>query len=419
MQIPVAIAQAAAADPGSGLDSPLRSMMEDGFGVNLHHVRLHSTPESLAANRALRSLAFVVDGHICLRPGFDASLGPIFPCVLAHELAHVMQKERAKTCEQSFAEQDISAVLEAEADEVASQILSGRRVSKITPDPSPEPRCWGPAGHYYTVFLASNMAGLSLEDCKSNAFYAQMPDQVTELDAIPAGTEWVKRLFHRGNTYNTDRMVVDRNVQIGLHALSGWAAESETTYRKKILDRLDPGSFEFGLALHPFGDSYAHRILNGGERMYMAPAGHLVEADVQDATIPHLLTGAHRPDRMELRPKLYREYGLALYDMFIERWKINLSLDTKQQRRRSFEAALDVISSVTSEDSQIGKIGEMKDFDGGLELRILNAYFPEMQDEVPWEQFHLTARLNFQGLGPDLLDRALGCAEDWSRGISF
>ena len=96
MQIPVAIVQAATADPGSGFDSSLRSMMEDGFGVNLRHVRLHSTPESLAANRALRSLAFVVDGHICLRPGFDASLGPIFPCVLAHELAHVMQKERAK-----------------------------------------------------------------------------------------------------------------------------------------------------------------------------------------------------------------------------------------------------------------------------------------------------------------------------------
>jgi len=419
MRIPVAKVRAATADRGSTLDSHLRSVMEDGFGMSLRHVRIHRTQESMAANRALGSLAFAVNGHICLGPGFDASLGPVFPYVVCHELVHVMQKERGRTCGRAFAGPDLIADLEAEADEVACQILSGGRGFQITPDPSPEPRCWGPAGHYYTVFLAAMMAGLSGEDCKSNAFYAQMPDQVTELDAIPAGTDWGKRLFHHGSDWNADRMVVDRNVQVGLHALSGWSAEAETSYRKKILAGLEPGSFEFGLALHPFGDSYAHRILNGGERMYKAPVGHLVEANLQDATIPHLLNGAHRPDRMELRPTLYREYGLALYDMFIERWQIRMDRDTKEQRRRRFEAFLDVISSQTSEDSQINKMGEIKDFDGGMELRVLNAYFPEMDDEVPWEQFILTARLNSQGLAPDLLDRALGCAEDWSRGVSF
>jgi hypothetical protein len=419
MRIPVAMVRAATADQGSVLDSQLRSTMEEGFGMSLGHVRLHRTQESLAANRALGSLAFAVDGHICLRPGFDASLGPIFPYLLGHELVHVMQKGRGRTCRHSFSNLDLSADLEIEADQVARQILSGHRSSKITPDPSPEPRCWGPVGHYYTVFFAAMMAGLSGEDCKSNAFYAQMPDQVTELDAIPTGEDWGKRLLHHTSDWNTDQMVIDRNVQVGLHALSGWAAEAETSYRKKILDGLKPGTFEFGLALHPFGDSYAHRILNGGERMYKAPVGHLVEANVKDATLSDWLNGAHRPDRVELRPKLYREYGIALYDLFVDRWKIRMSENTKEERRQRFRAYLDVISSQPTEASQLDKIGEMKDFDGGMELSVLNAYFPEMDDEVPWQQFLLQSRLNYQGLAQDLLDRALDCAENWSRAVTF
>jgi hypothetical protein len=418
MQIPALMARAATADVGSSLDKELRGLMEYCFGTDLGHIRTHRM-ESSAATLRTGALAFTVDHHVCLCPGFEAIPDAIRHYILAHELTHVMQKELGRDCQASSARSGIIADLEREADEIAFQVLLGKRVQPVTPDRSPDARCWGPAGHYYTVFFAAMMAGLSLDDCKTNAFYAQMPDQVTELDAIPAGKGWGLRLFHAPTNWNADQMVIDAQVQLGLHALTGWSADAETAYRNKILDKLDPGSFEFGLALHPFGDSYAHRVLDGGGRMYKAPVGHLVEADLQDATPHDWLRGAHRPDRIELRPKLYREYGLALYDMFIKRWQISMDEDTKRDRRQRFGAYLDVISSQTGEDSQIDKMGEMKGFDSDLDLATLNFYFPQMEDEVGWEQFRLRTRVNGQVLRQDLLDRALGCAEDWSRAITF
>jgi hypothetical protein len=83
-------------------------------------------------------------------------------------------------------------VLEVEADRIACEVLGGTRFSEFTADAPEIARFWGPAGHYWTIYLISLAAGWSRHAALTNAFYAQMPDQVEELDATEAGEDYLK-----------------------------------------------------------------------------------------------------------------------------------------------------------------------------------------------------------------------------------
>jgi hypothetical protein len=411
MQITNELVSAAIADAGCPIDDPVRIHMENLFGINLQYVRLHRSEASLAANHALGSLAFAVDGHICMRPDFDANVGPMYRKVLAHELVHVLQKELGKNRRQSSMTANCDK-FEAEADEVADQILSGRAISSLTPDPSLEPRCWGPAGHYWTVYYASMMAGLPKQDAMDNAFYAQMPDQVDELDATDEGEGYLPNYigFVIPGDGAANRMLRRRAVQMGLHALSGWAAESETTYRKNILKTLDAGTFEFGLALHPFGDSFAHRIVGGGARMYSGPAGHAVEAHPKDCLKVVSAGGmkaacfenAYAVDNVSRRADLYVRYGLEMYDLILSKWGTRPAVD-----REKVEGHLGEITDEPTERDQVLKILKIT---AGTRMEEHGPYDPNNEPCAPWKIFHR----NHPWLSPTLLSNALWWAQQWS-----
>jgi Domain of unknown function (DUF4157) len=395
----------------SAIEDSLRLRIQESLGVSLKHVRIHRDEESLAANRALGSLAFAVDGHICLRPGFDASLGPMYSYVLAHELVHVAQKQKGKACAAPSTAPSVARV-EAEANEIAFQILAGKTVSRITPDPSPDPSCWGPAGHYWTVYFASMAAGLDKQEAKDNAFFAQMPDQVDELDATDEGEGFYPNYlgFVIPGDGTANRLLRRIAVQKGLHALTGWSAENETTYRTNILKTTKPGTFEFALALHPFGDSFAHRIVNGGARMYSGPAGHAVEVHASDCAgvvnsgnlKSACFENAYAVDNLSRRSDLYQRYGLAMYDLLVAKWATTPAIP-----RDRVASHLDEISDEGTENEQIMKIltitaGETGELHGD--------YDPNAEPCLPWKKFHA----NHPWVSPDTLDRALRCAADWS-----
>jgi len=319
----------------------LRDRMEYCFGTRLADVRLHSSRESGAANHHLGSLAFAVDGHICFRPGFDESCELDFPAVLAHEMAHVVQK-RLRSYD-TTRQRVPRLLLEQEANWAVEQALRGERVSRLTPDAWHGPRCWDIEGHYYTVLWVSLAAGLSLDDAKKNAFYAQLPDQVQELDAVAACLQWaydrneelkIENEYHRvqGDMANgwaeahkicypfvnqefdlVSRFVAfegDRQVQwqiqTGLHALTGGDSNKETDYREEKLNSVPGASLEYGLGLHAFGDSFAHR--ENKVRMYKAPLGHG--------------SGGHAPDTIdENRAELYLSYGSRLWRLLKAKWR--------------------------------------------------------------------------------------------------
>ncbi len=165
-----------------------------------------------------------------------------------------------------------SGALELEATIATDVIARGRPYSPVLSDRSEQPRWWGVAGHYYTVYLTSVAAGLDPAISFRNALFAQMPDPVDELDATAAGPRpLVAALGAAGNSMATglgpgaglgsqpfspqlpssDDIVVQR----GLHALTGNNAKDEQTVRCARFKGLPMGDVAFGLALHAFGDS--------------------------------------------------------------------------------------------------------------------------------------------------------------------
>ena len=75
--------------PGRPLDGPTRSFFESRFGHDLAGVRVHDDPQAAASARAIGARAYAAGGHIALAPGPASER----PRLMAHELAHVLQRE--------------------------------------------------------------------------------------------------------------------------------------------------------------------------------------------------------------------------------------------------------------------------------------------------------------------------------------
>ena len=123
----------------------------------------------------LANVSVSIDDHIGFRAGFNENCGRLFLYVLAYELVHVLQKRKSKEAPNQT--QGPGLVLEVEADRIACEVLGGTRFSEFTADSPEIARFWGPAGHYWTIYLISLAAGWSRHAALTNAFYAQMPDQ--------------------------------------------------------------------------------------------------------------------------------------------------------------------------------------------------------------------------------------------------
>src|SRR5262249_16808974 len=85
-----------------------------------------------------------------------------------------------------------AAALEGEAHAAAAVVASGGHFRCTLPDRIERPRCWGEAGHYYTVYFILLAVRLSNPTPPQLAFYAQLPDEVQELDAVHLGSKYFK-----------------------------------------------------------------------------------------------------------------------------------------------------------------------------------------------------------------------------------
>ena len=163
---------------------------------------------------------------------------------------------------------------------------------------------YGFSGHYDSTYLIALAAGWPPEVAKRQAFWAQAPDQIRELDAASVGWEWFKSQVGAGepNLWFTTWIV-----QAGGHALTGRSADHERNLRRTTLAKTEPGTFTSGQASHALEDSYAHTEMNG-YRMYPGPYGHSVELRTFDF---------HAPDQIAMRPGLYSQMALDLYRSYV------------------------------------------------------------------------------------------------------
>lgn len=121
---------------GGGSEAPLdprmRETAEDSLGVPLGDVRVHEGPEAQQRNQQDGSLAQAEGQDIYLGEQVGNNKNP----VLAHEVAHTVQKQGGVQCKDGPGPR---GGVEAEADQAASDMLAGRP-AQVSGDPSTEVR---------------------------------------------------------------------------------------------------------------------------------------------------------------------------------------------------------------------------------------------------------------------------------------
>lgn len=81
--------------PGQPLRAPWQGFMESRFGHDFSGVRLHTDPRAAESARQVGAHAYTVGRHVVFGEGRFQPESPAGRHLLAHELVHVMQQERA------------------------------------------------------------------------------------------------------------------------------------------------------------------------------------------------------------------------------------------------------------------------------------------------------------------------------------
>ncbi|MBR0668641.1 DUF4157 domain-containing protein [Roseomonas hellenica] len=361
----------------SGLPLRLRRRLEDGYHADLGDVVVHSGPIAMAACRSRMARGMAIGRHILI--ACDDPEDPRALPIVAHEVAHVVQKRHTGPVYEAAAER--------EARLAAATIVAGGRL-RLTASSRPDRIShWGEVGHYYTVYLVMLAAGLSEQDAASVAFYAQLPDEALELDAIPAAGHIIAAPGLAWGSWE---------VQIGLHALSGLSQTTEFGRRIKIFDEISPALpdflLTFGLACHPFGDCYAHQK-NGV--MYTPPLGHLFDSHGPDtitaATFDH-----------------YASYVTVLHGVAQAKFQVKQS----RMRADALVQRLRRLVDIGSDAAQALYIRSLAASLPGM-TAALAPYDPLASEARPFWEVHWSYPAYFQGLRVDALARARTLAREW------
>jgi hypothetical protein len=301
--------------------------MEDLFGTDFGGVNLDFSGEANEACCALGAGAFVLDESISFRTVDSLGRKEQF-FVLAHELAHIVQKRNGRRSGLTAPRAD----LEDEANTAASCVLDGKPYAIELSDASGSPLCWGCAGHFWTTYLVYLFAGASERDAFKTALYCWLPDQVVEFDAAELFFGYFNPTYgslRQSHYYAIDPLATALNrdqyfllqealssdwsyletIHRGIHCLTGRSSGRETALRRSIILETRLGEVMRGIAHHAYGDSFAHRSLANPAVMYDAGVGHGFDL--------------HAPDLIfsESRGQTYRDYvsGLAEIALAITR----------------------------------------------------------------------------------------------------
>lgn len=437
------------ADRCTALPPAFRRHLEAAFGAGLDTVRLHRGPAAARVAAQAGGVACAVDGR-------DIFVGAVpaarLPAVLAHEAAHIIQQRACGPIASQGA-------AEAEAHLAAAALLSGRCFRPRLRLDARDPACWEEAGHYYTVYFVMLACGVRDPLARQIAFYCQLPDEVSDLDAVRAGyaiggsavrAQGLGDWLYENTLGQVEEMIVTvhngimdsagvpsgigrtrrdprdpgaayrspLDVQQGLHALTGGSSATETAARRAICMGIDPvtHTFEFGIALHAFGDSYAHRDRSGGA-MYAPVAGH-----APDSVAARAGSDRHvHPDGIgPYRRPIYEAYVGDLHDMFTARFTAATRSGTPTMSRAD---TISMLSRIVAGDDHAADTDVVRTAQISLirtaagRLGGMHPYAPEAAEDVPFASFSSgTSGITVTRVQ---VDRALALGRYWSSPGSF
>ncbi len=117
--------EAFAVHQGQALPSELRAALEPAVGHSLEDVRVHTDAAAGAAADALEADAFAVGRHLVFAPGRYAPGTPQGDHLIAHEVAHAAQQERAPALAARLRLGPSGGTLEQEAEAFADSVVWG------------------------------------------------------------------------------------------------------------------------------------------------------------------------------------------------------------------------------------------------------------------------------------------------------
>jgi outer membrane lipoprotein SlyB len=129
------IVHAALRSPGRPLDMGARAFMESRFGHDFSDVRLHIDELALESAAAIDAHSYTVGRHIVFGRGGYSPNTLDGRRLLAHELTHVVQQNRAGARMQTFRIGAANSAAEREAETVANSVAAGGPASWILARP--------------------------------------------------------------------------------------------------------------------------------------------------------------------------------------------------------------------------------------------------------------------------------------------
>lgn len=344
-----------------------RARMERAFGADFAAVELNSSGAAESATQSIGAVAAARDQTIFLSRSFFAQSLKRQEFILAHEFGHIAQKRAGKIEQKArFPDRIREALIEVDANLAAADALAGRRARCVLADKPERMARWEEAGHYYTTLLFMLMNGVDKKTSLRRAFFCQMPDEVYEFDAVAAGADYAQDTvpgslaisllglkpatetiqtktvrFHSHDEFGfpseydqkvetpdskARRHQLDHEVQVGLHCLVGSVINNpdvEVDFRSKVLKSIEASDdltfdLTFGLALHAFGDSFAH--VDAKAHNYPEPLGHAFDTKLGDLLKNIPLLGSQfynirSPDNIYQHGSAYDTYLWALDDI--------------------------------------------------------------------------------------------------------
>ena len=295
--------------------------------------------------------------------------------IIAHEAVHVAQFAASLSPGSPL-------LLECEAELLGPRLAAGH-ACRVSLGAAPGRLNWNRVGHYYTLYAVGLVAGGLERDAQRMAFYGQVPDLVSEFDAVTQAEIRLNILDMWGAAYARHSLAAAKpgvkptdpeiclDVIEGLHCLTGGPVSAERSRRTGFLTQSSWGSLSFGIALHAFGDAWAH--CKGGS-MYGHDYGHAFDR--------------HDPDNIHLHKPEYLDYVKTLHGIFKQ--KIAKSKHHSSVRRPDINELISKLGEIADqpdneyENNQISKIRAL--IRSMSTQQALVAYQPDY-DCKPWSEF--------------------------------
>jgi hypothetical protein len=148
-------------------------------------------------------------------------------------------------------------------------------------------------GHFWTVYLMATLMGN--KNAFNIAYDTEAPDNI---------------MSRQGDIISLPSTWLNPHLQRHIHALNGG---SSAQTRSHAMNWVGYSTNDLGHALHYLGYSYAHSIMGNEAKMYPNGRGHVFDG--------------HDPDKIALRPELYREYTRSLAAVLSSKFGFLESID--------------------------------------------------------------------------------------------